>query len=144
MSVRLRTQWLWVRVHLQSLNNPSLEKKNNDHENVVNFKYYDTDQIQTVKFPKKHKSLALFHINTWSWPNDELDHLLKCTSKVFHIIAVTETRITKQTSLLILAWEIMPLSLLLLNLQLGACSFTLLVTCLINLIRILVFIKPTS
>ena len=30
---------------------------------------------------------------------DDLDHLLKCTNKVFDIIAVTETKITKQTTL---------------------------------------------
>ena len=30
---------------------------------------------------------------------DDLDHLLKCKNKVFGIIAVSETRITKQTSL---------------------------------------------
>ena len=30
---------------------------------------------------------------------DDLDHLLKCKNKVFDIIAVIETRITKQTSL---------------------------------------------
>ena len=29
---------------------------------------------------------------------DDLDHLLKCTNKVFDIIAVSETRITKQSS----------------------------------------------
>ena len=64
-------------------------------------KYYDTDQIQTLKFPNKHKSLNLFHINACSLNKnfDDLEHLLKCTNKVFDIIAVTETRITKQTSL---------------------------------------------
>ena len=46
-------------------NNPSPEK-NNDPENVVNSKYYDIDQIQTLKFPNKRKSLALFHINVCS------------------------------------------------------------------------------
>ena len=30
---------------------------------------------------------------------DDLDHLLKCTNKVFDIVAVTETRIIKQTTL---------------------------------------------
>ena len=30
---------------------------------------------------------------------DHLDHLLKCTNKIFDIIAVSEIRITKQTSL---------------------------------------------
>ena len=75
--------------------------KNNDPENVVNSKYYDIDQIQTLKFPSKHKSLALFHVNACSLNKkfDDLDHLLKFTNKVFDIIAVIETRITKQTSL---------------------------------------------
>ena len=81
-------------------NNTSPEKSN-DPVNVVNSKYYDIDQIQTLKFPNEHKSLALFHINTCSLNKsfDDLDHLLKCTNKVFDIVAVTETRITKQTSL---------------------------------------------
>ena len=81
-------------------NNTSPEK-HNDPENVVNSKYYDIDQIQTLKFPNKQKSLALFHINACSLNKnfDDLGHLLKCTNKVFDIIAVTETRITKQTSL---------------------------------------------
>ena len=83
-------------------NNASLEK-NNDPVNVANSKYYDIDQIQTLKFPNKHKSLALFHINACSLNKnfEDLDHLLKCTNQVFDIAAVTETRITKQTSLTI-------------------------------------------
>ena len=81
-------------------NNTSPEK-DNDPVNVVNSKYYDIDQIQTLKFPNKHKSLSLFHINACSLNKnfDDLDHLLKCTNKAFDIIAVTETRITKQSSL---------------------------------------------
>ena len=81
-------------------NNTSPEK-NNDPENFVNSKYYDIDQIQTLKFPKKQKSLALFCTNACSLNKnfDDFDHLLKSTNKVFGIITVTETRITKQTSL---------------------------------------------
>ena len=81
-------------------NNTSPEK-NNDPTNVVNSKYYDIDHIQTLKFPNKHKSLALFHINACSLNKNinDLEHLLKCTNNVFDIIAVTETRLTKQTSL---------------------------------------------
>ena len=81
-------------------NNTSPEK-NNDPVNVANSKYYDIDQIQTLEFPNKCKSLALFQINACSLNKnfDDLDHLLKCTNKVFDIVAVTETRITKQTSL---------------------------------------------
>ena len=43
----------------------------------------------------------MFHINACSLNKnfDDLDHLPKCTNKVFDIVAVTETRITKQTSL---------------------------------------------
>ena len=43
----------------------------------------------------------MLHINACSLNKnlDDLDHLLKCTNKVFDIIAVSETRITKQTSL---------------------------------------------
>ena len=82
-------------------NNTSPEK-NNDLDNVVNSKYYDIDQIQTLKFPNKQKSLALFHISACSLKKnfDDLDdHLRECTNKVFDTIAVTETRITKQTFL---------------------------------------------
>ena len=77
-------------------NNTSPEK-NNDPENVVSSKFYDIDQFQTLKFLDKHKSLALFHINACSINKsfDDFDHLLKCTNKVFDIIAVSETRITK-------------------------------------------------
>ena len=53
-------------------------EKNNDPKNLVNSKYYDIDQIQTLRFPDKHKSLALFHINTCSLNRnyDDLHHLL--------------------------------------------------------------------
>lgn len=33
-------------------------------ENVVNPKYYDIDQIQTLTFPDKHKCISLLHMNT--------------------------------------------------------------------------------
>ena len=56
-----------------------------------------TKFIQTLKFPDKHKSLALFHINACSLNKnfDDFDHLLKCTNREFDTIAVSETRITK-------------------------------------------------
>ena len=51
--------------------------------------------------PHKNKWLSLFHINTCSVNNnfDDLQHLLTCTKKV-GTIARSETRITKQVSLL--------------------------------------------
>ena len=67
----------------------------------MNSNYYDIDQIQTSKSPEKGKSLSLFHINACSLIKnfDDLEHLLKCKNKVFDIVAVGETRISKRTSL---------------------------------------------
>ena len=69
-------------------------------ENVVNSNYYDIDH-KNLKFLEKNKSLSVFHINACSLSKnfDDLEHLLKCTNKVFDIVAVSETRITKNTSL---------------------------------------------
>ena len=81
-------------------NNSSPEQKT-DTKNVLNSNYFDTDQLQTLKFLEKSKQLSLFHINTCSLNKnfDDLQHLLKCTNKVFDIVAVSETRIMKKTSL---------------------------------------------
>ena len=81
--------------------NNSFPEKDNDPVNVADSKYYDTGQIQVLKFPSKHKSLSLFHINARSLNKnfDYLDHLLKYTNKAFDIIAATETRIAKQSFL---------------------------------------------
>ena len=45
--------------------------------------------------------IMIIHINACSLSknSDDLEHLLKCTNKVFDIVAVSETRITKKTSL---------------------------------------------
>ena len=75
-------------------NNTSPEK-NDDPENVVNAKYYDIDQIQTIQFPDKHKSLVLFHINacTLNKTFDDLDHLLKSKNKAPDINAVVKSEL---------------------------------------------------
>ena len=54
-----------------------------------------------MKIPNKDKSLALFHINVCSLNKNfnELEHLLSCTNKNFDVIAISETRITKNISL---------------------------------------------
>ena len=67
----------------------------------MNSNYYDFDQLQTLDFHEKNNSLSLFFINACSLSKkfDDLEHLLKCTSKVFDIVAVSETRITGKTSL---------------------------------------------
>ena len=46
-------------------------------------------------------SLSIFHTNACSLSKnfDDREHLLKCTNKVFDIVAVSETRISKKTLL---------------------------------------------
>ena len=55
----------------------------------------------TLKYLAK-KSLSLFHINACSLNKnfDDLQHPLSCTKNFFDIIAINETRITEQVSLL--------------------------------------------
>ena len=55
-----------------------------------------------IEITHKNKSLSLFHINACSLKKnfDDLQHLLSCTKTKFDIIAISETRITKQVSLL--------------------------------------------
>ena len=57
--------------------------------------------MHNIKMPHKNKLLSLFHINACSLNKnfDDLQHLLNCTKKSFDIIAISETRITKQVSL---------------------------------------------
>ena len=57
--------------------------------------------MHNIKIPHKGKLLSLFHINACSLNKnlDDLQHLLNSNKKVFDIIAIGETRITKQVSL---------------------------------------------
>ena len=56
--------------------------------------------MYNVKISHKNKSLSLFHINACSLNKnfDDLQHHLSCTKTKFDIIAISETRITKQVS----------------------------------------------
>ena len=76
-------------------------ENSNDPEKVCTSKYYDIEEMHNTQIPHKNKSLSLFHINTCSLNKnfDDLQHLLNCTKKSFDIIAISETRITKQVSL---------------------------------------------
>ena len=58
--------------------------------------------MHNIEIPHKNKSLSLFHINACSLNKnfDDLQHLLSCTRKTFDIIAISETRIIKNISLL--------------------------------------------
>ena len=76
-------------------------EQNVDSENVVNSRYFDIDEMQALKLHVKKNSISFLHINACSLNKnfDDLEYLLKCTNKSFDIIAVSETRISKKTSL---------------------------------------------
>ena len=56
----------------------------------------------TLKYLTKNKSLSLFHINACSLSKSfvDLQFFLSCTKKISDIISVSETRITRNVSLL--------------------------------------------
>ena len=58
--------------------------------------------MHNIEIPHKNKSLSLFHINACSLNKNfgDIQHLLNCSKNFFDIIAISETRITKQVSLL--------------------------------------------
>ena len=69
---------------------------------ISSSKYYDINEMHNLKIPQKNKLLSLFHIHACSLNEnfDDLQHLLSSAKNIFDIIAVSETRITKQVSLL--------------------------------------------
>ena len=86
---------------VNQFNNPTPENSN-DPEKIASSKYYDIDEMHNIEIPHKNKPISLFQINACSLSKhfDDLEHLLSCTKKIFDIIAVSETRITKNISLL--------------------------------------------
>ena len=82
--------------------NNATPENGNDPEKIASSKYYDIDEMHNIEIPHKNKSLSLFHINACSLNKnfDDLQHLLSCTKTKFDIIAISETRITRQVSLL--------------------------------------------
>ena len=80
--------------------NNAIPENNSNLENMIQSKYYDIDELQQLKIPNKEQSLSFFHINSYSLNKDfeELQNLLQSTNIQFDVIAITETRITKNTS----------------------------------------------
>ena len=81
-------------------NSTTENQANKDSDNVVKCRYYDIEKIQTLKIPNKSKSLSMFHINTCSLSKnfDDLEYLLKTTNLNFDIIAISETRTTRNVN----------------------------------------------
>ena len=67
---------------------------------MIQSKYYDIDELQQLKIPNKEKSASFFHTNFCSLNKnfEELQNFLQSTNIQFDIIAITETRITKNIS----------------------------------------------
>ena len=81
-------------------NNTTETHTNKDPDNAVKCRYFDIEEIQTLKIPNKSKSLSMFHINTCSLSKNfgDLEYLLKTTNMNFDIIGISETRITKNVN----------------------------------------------
>ena len=86
---------------VNQFNNATPENSNAPGK-ISSSEYYDIEEMHNIEIPHKNKSLSLFHINACSLNKnfDDLQHLLSCTKTKFDIIAISETRITKQVSLL--------------------------------------------
>ena len=76
-------------------NNFSDHSKN--QENVSNCKYYDLNEIKPLNKLINKSSVSLFHLNTCSLSKnfEDLEYLLHSTNLNFDVIAISETRITK-------------------------------------------------
>ena len=61
-----------------------------DPENVVRCKYYDLEEVQSMKIPNKNSCFSQFHINTCSLNKnfEHLGYLIKSTNIIFDIIAI--------------------------------------------------------
>ena len=83
--------------HLFNEFNSFSSDTNNTPENVINSNRYDIDQLQTLKEFTDKSSLSRFHLNTCSLSKniDDFEHLIQSTKTDFDIIAVSESRITK-------------------------------------------------
>ena len=68
----------------------------------LHLKYYDIEEMHNIGIPHKSKSFSLFHINRCSLNKNfgDLQHILSCIKNFFDIIAISETKIAKQVSLL--------------------------------------------
>ena len=72
-------------------NNSSQTNDFKDPENVVKYKCYNPEEVQTMKIPNPKKVLSLYSI----FHIEDLEYLLKKTNTNFDITAISETRLLK-------------------------------------------------
>ena len=71
--------------------------QNSNSENIINSKYYNIDEIQSLNKLNSKRTLSLIHINSCSLSKniEDLEFLLNSASINFDVIAISETRIIK-------------------------------------------------
>ena len=107
-----------LRLLFNQFNELTAEANKKNPENFINCRNLDIDEIQKMKI--EPNSLSLFHINCCSLNKnfEDLEYLLKATNKAFDVIAISESRILKDTNLFkILIYITTLLNLLQLNLM---------------------------
>ena len=88
-----------LKLLFNQLNELTAEFNERNPENFINCKNLDIDEIQKMKI--EPNSLSLLHINSCSLNKnlEDLEYLLRATNKTFDIIAISESRILKDTNL---------------------------------------------
>ena len=73
-------------------------QQNKNTESIINCKYYDIKEIQSLNNLNHKNALSLFHINTCSLSKniEELEYLLDKTKIDFDVIGISESRIKKR------------------------------------------------
>ena len=88
-----------IKLLFTQFNELTAESNKKNPENFINCRNLDIDEIQKMKIDPN--SVSLFHINC-SFLNknfEDLEYLLKTTNKAFDVIAISESRILKDTNL---------------------------------------------
>ena len=88
-----------LKLLFNQFNELTAESNKKNPENFINCRNLDIDKVQKMKI--EPNSLFLFHISSCSLNKnfEDLEYLLKATNKSFDIIAISESRILKDTNL---------------------------------------------
>ena len=89
--------------NLKNLSNLFTEFRNvssqqiKDTENIINCKYCNVDEIQSINNLNHEDALSLFHINTCSLSKniEEIEYFINKTKIDFDVIGISESRIKK-------------------------------------------------
>ena len=82
------------------MSSPTGDINSDDPKNTVSSEYWDINELQNLNITNRSNSISLYHINACSISKnfDDLQYL-RHKNKNFDIIAITQTRITKNVSI---------------------------------------------